>query len=94
MVQCHYCARSGLDNKLEYIPHKKEYYCKRCEYHFSENTISDMLPKTEVKAEAGGFQLTVIKEDVAKEVKETKKEDYSITPKQVKGIYKTSIKKK
>ena len=73
MVQCHYCSRSGLDNKLEYIPHKKEYYCKRCEYHFSEDTINDMLPK----AEAGGFPLTVIKEDD------------SITPKQIKDIYKS-----
>ena len=86
MVQCHYCARSGLDNKLEYIPHKKEYYCKRCEYHFSENTISDMLPNTEVEAEAGGFPLTVVKEDVAKEVKKIYKtiDDEKEQPKRTK----------
>ena len=83
MTQCHYCARSGVENKLEYIPHKKEYYCKRCEYHFSEDSINDMLPKveTEINSEikAGGFPLTVVKEDSV--------------PKQVKEIYKTSIKK-
>ena len=67
MVQCHYCARSGLDNKLEYIPHKKEYYCKRCGYSWSEDTINEMLPK------AGGFPLTVVKEDDVKEIKSIKK---------------------
>ena len=66
-MQCHYCARFQKEATLEYLPNKKSYYCKLCGYSWSEDTINDMS-KTEIKA--GGFPLTVVKEDT--KLKKTK----------------------
>ena len=67
-MQCEYCAKFGNDNLLEHLPNKKSYYCKRCGNYFGEDEINAKIKAEQPKA--GGFPLTVVKEDVAKEVKE------------------------
>jgi hypothetical protein len=44
-IPCPYCKKYGKENILEYIPDRLQYYCKRCEYKYSEDTINAEQPK-------------------------------------------------
>ena len=68
-MQCHYCKRFEREATLEYLPNKKSYYCKLCGYSWSEDTINAEQPK------AGGFPLTVVKEELIDDPNESSKED-------------------
>ena len=65
-MDCEYCAKFGNTNILEHLVNKKSFYCKRCGNYFGEDDVN-----ARIKTEAGGFPLTVVKDDI-KTVKKTK----------------------
>ena len=52
MVLCQYCKKYGKENVLEYIPSRLQYYCKVCEYRYSEDSINESMPKKEAPKKA------------------------------------------
>lgn len=92
-IPCHYCARSGRETILEHLPTKKEFYCKRCEYHWAEDTINAEQHKKAKTAPVKKTETVEVKAVEKEPVKVVKKEAIEVKKEEPKQHLWTSEKK-
>jgi hypothetical protein len=84
-IPCPYCKKYGKENILEYIPDRLQYYCKHCEYNYSEDTINAEQPKHRTakapkKAEPKAVKIIQPDREVIVTKEEPKKKEPPKTP--------------